>query len=70
MDDTHAGAPRSKEFLASHGGPFYELQRRLKLLHDHALMSGRRAVLFIGIAGAGRFFLGCRKAFPSTHQAV
>lgn len=39
MDDTHAGAPRSKEFLASHGGPFYELQRRLKLLHDHALMS-------------------------------
>ncbi len=58
MDDTHAGAPRSKEFLASHGGPFYELQRRLKLLHDHALMSGRRAVLFIGIAWGGPFLLG------------
>ena len=45
------------DFLASHGGPFYELQRRLKLLHAHALNAGRRAVFFIAIAWAIPFFL-------------
>lgn len=38
------------EFLASHGGPFFELQRRLNLLHDRALQVGRRAVLFVAVA--------------------
>ncbi len=51
MSDAHAGSPRlTKEFLASHGGPFYELQRRLHLLHEHALKSGQRAVIFVGLA--------------------
>jgi hypothetical protein len=34
-------------FLASHGGPFFELQRRLRLLHEEALHVGRRATIFI-----------------------
>lgn len=58
MNDTHAGTPVAKEFLASHGGPFYELQHRLKLLHEHALMSGRRAVIFIGVAWGVPLLLG------------
>lgn len=40
------------EFLAAHGGPFYELQRRLGLLHERSLKAGRRAVIFIGLAWA------------------
>jgi len=40
------------EFLAAHGGPFYEVQRRLGLLHEHALRTGRRAVIFISLAWA------------------
>jgi hypothetical protein len=35
------------DYLASHGGPFYELQRRLGLLHESALNVGRRAALFV-----------------------
>lgn len=38
------------EFLVAHGGPFYELQRRLGLLHEHALRAGRRALIFVGLA--------------------
>src|SRR5262245_17896788 len=38
------------EFLAAHGGPFYELQRRLGLLHEHALRAGPRAAIFVGLA--------------------
>ena len=33
---------RPPDFLIAHGGPFYELQRRLGLLHEHALNAGRR----------------------------
>jgi hypothetical protein len=59
MSDAHAGSPRlTKEFLASHGGPFYELQRRLHLLHEHALKSGQRAVIFVGLAWGVPFLLG------------
>lgn len=43
---------RINEFLIAHGGPFYELQRRLGLLHDEALKAGRRAVIFIALAWA------------------
>jgi hypothetical protein len=39
-----------EEFLASHGGPFFELQLRLGLLRDNALRAPTRALLFIGIA--------------------
>ncbi len=45
------------EFLASHGGPFYELQERLKLLHASALKSGSRAALFVGLAWVVPFVL-------------
>ncbi|MGX1743803.1 hypothetical protein ACWIEX_19810 [Bosea sp. NPDC055353] len=38
------------EFLASHGGPFFDLQHRMKLLHNRALHVGRRALLFMAIA--------------------
>ncbi len=38
-----------KQFLLAHGGPFYELQRQLGLLHEHALHAGWRALLFIGL---------------------
>lgn len=46
------------EFLASHGGPFYALQERLKLLHARALNSGSRAALFVGLAWAVPLVLG------------
>lgn len=59
MNDMPACAPQTtQQFLASHGGPFYELQRRLMLLHEHALMSGRRAVVFIGLAWGIPLLLG------------
>ncbi|QIG48104.1 hypothetical protein G5V57_10430 [Nordella sp. HKS 07] len=38
------------EFLAAHGGPFFELQRRLGLLQEQALKVERRAVIFVGLA--------------------
>lgn len=59
MNDLPAGTSQlPSEYLASHGGPFYELQRRLKLLHDHALMSGRRAIIFIVLAWGVPLVLG------------
>lgn len=45
-----SGKTEIGEFLAAHGGPFYELQRRLGLLHEHTLKAGRRALLFVGLA--------------------
>ncbi len=38
-----------KQFLLAHGGPFYELQRQLGLLHENALHAGSRALLIIGL---------------------
>ncbi len=38
------------DFLVARGGPFYELQKRLHLLHETALRSGPRAALFVGLA--------------------
>jgi hypothetical protein len=38
------------EYLASHGGPFFELQRRLGVLRDDALLAERRAVIFVSLA--------------------
>ena len=34
-----------EDFLAAHGGPFYELQARLGLLQQSALRAGLRALL-------------------------
>jgi hypothetical protein len=47
-DEDEAG--RIGEYLASHGGPFFELQRRLGVLREDALLAGRRAVMFVGLA--------------------
>lgn len=38
------------EFLAARGGPFYELQLRLGLLHERSLRVWRRAAIFVGLA--------------------
>ncbi len=38
------------EFLASHGGPFFELQRRFNLVHERNLHTGRRILLFVAVA--------------------
>jgi hypothetical protein len=38
------------DFLIARGGPFYELQQRLGLLHERALHAGRRAALLVGLA--------------------
>ncbi|MBL0372297.1 hypothetical protein JJB09_09680 [Rhizobium sp. KVB221] len=40
------------EFLAFRGGPFYELQRRLKMLRENSLDAGRRAVIYTALAWA------------------
>ena len=37
------------EYLASHGGPFFELQRRLGVLEEDALRAGRRAAIFVAL---------------------
>lgn len=42
--------PEIGEFLAAHGGPFFELQRRLGLLQEQALKAERRALIFVGLA--------------------
>lgn len=41
---------RMRDFLIAHGGPFYELQLRLGLIHERALRAVFRAALFIGLA--------------------
>jgi hypothetical protein len=38
------------DYLASHGGPFFELQRRLGMLRENAMHAGRRAAIFVTIA--------------------
>lgn len=38
------------DFLIARGGPFYDLQVRLKLLHRHNLAAGRRALVFTAVA--------------------
>jgi hypothetical protein len=56
------------EFLASHGGPFYELQARLKLLHENALQSGTRAALFVALAWGVPFLLGLPDSLSLDHD--
>jgi hypothetical protein len=50
------------DFLASHGGPFYELQERLHLLHAHSLKVRSRAVIFVALAWGVPLLLG----FPDS----
>jgi hypothetical protein len=38
------------DFRIARGGPYYDLQQRLRLLHEQALHAGRRAVILVGLA--------------------
>ena len=38
------------DFRIARGGPFYDLQQRLGLLHDQAPRAGRRAAILVGLA--------------------
>ncbi|URK87237.1 hypothetical protein LP421_26930 [Rhizobium sp. RCAM05350] len=59
------------DFLASRGGPFYELQSRLGLLHERALQAGKRALIFIGVAWLVPFLLGLpEQSVVRFHQRV
>jgi hypothetical protein len=51
------------EFLASHGGPFFELQEQLQLLRQNALRVGPRAALFVALAWGVPFLLGLPRSF-------
>ncbi|HEV7310889.1 hypothetical protein [Ensifer sp.] len=55
------------EYLASHGGPFFELQARLKLLRANALQSGKRALLFVALAWGVPFLLGLPDSLSLDH---
>jgi hypothetical protein len=63
---TRAGADLG-EFLASHGGPFFELQEQLNLLRENALRVGRRAILFVALAWGVPFLLGLPRNFSLDH---
>jgi hypothetical protein len=56
------------EYLASHGGPFFELQRRLGVLREDALLAGRRAAMFVALAWGVPFILSliAGRAFGQT----
>ena len=56
--ETPTDGPSLADFLASHGGPFYELQARLRLLHERSLRVRSRAVLFVAIAWGVPLLLG------------
>ena len=57
LDADKNEASRIGEYLASHGGPFFELQRRLGVLREDALLAGRRAALFVALAWGVPFIL-------------
>lgn len=46
------------DFLASHGGPFYELQARLHLLHARSPKVRSRSLIFVAVAWGMPFLLG------------
>jgi hypothetical protein len=37
-------------FLIARGGPYYDLQQRMGLLHERALNARRRAAILVGLA--------------------
>jgi hypothetical protein len=55
-DRSAASVPRGDrttgfdEFLIARGGPYYDLQQRLGLLHERALNAGRRAAILVALA--------------------
>ena len=57
VDADRDEASRIGEYLASHGGPFFELQRRLGVLREDALLAGRRAAIFVALAWGVPFVL-------------
>ena len=57
VDADRDEASRIGEYLASHGGPFFELQRRLGVLREDALLAGRRAAIFVVLAWGVPFVL-------------
>jgi hypothetical protein len=50
VTDQTAKADDAFEFLIARGGPYYDLQQRLGLLHERALNAGRRAAILVGLA--------------------
>src|SRR5271154_5245079 len=50
VDADEDKAARIGEYLASHGGPFFELQRRLGVLREDALLADWRAAIFVALA--------------------
>jgi hypothetical protein len=65
--DPSARYPEPNEFLAFHGGPFFQLQKRLKLLRQNALRVGPRAVFFVALAWGVPFLLSLPRSFSSEH---
>ena len=55
--DADRDETRIADYLASHGGPFFELQRRLGVLREDALLAGRRAAMFVALAWGVPFLL-------------
>ena len=45
------------DFEIARGGPFYELQRRIGLLHEDAFRAAPRALLFVVLAWGAPFLL-------------
>lgn len=50
MDAEAGTSPAAPDFLIARGGPFYELQERLGLIHAQALRAGQRALLAVALA--------------------
>lgn len=65
---TSSQAGKFAEYLASHGGPFFELQARLKLLRANALQSGKRALLFVALAWGVPILLGLPASVSLDHS--
>ena len=58
------------EYLASHGGPFYELQLRLGLLHRESLHVVRRAVIFVALSWGVPLLLSLAQGLGSDSVGV
>ncbi len=56
MEDTEEPSAIG-DYLASHEGPFFRLQRRLGMLREDALLAPRRAVIFVALAWGVPFLL-------------
>ncbi|WP_236735622.1 hypothetical protein [Agrobacterium tumefaciens] len=66
-EDHSARDPILNEFLASQGGPFFELQKQLQLLRQNALQVGPRATLFVALAWGMPFLLAVPGNFSLEH---